>query len=92
MRTAQPAGLPEICKQSLLTSPVTGGQELFVIGKNFMRGTKVYFEEKKEEDVVWSQEAVIDSEHFSNVSSLNELISQLKVVGLHCSCMVMLLL
>lgn len=66
---AQPAGLPEISKKSLDESSVKGGQELFLIGKNFLKGTKVYFQEKDEDTVVWSKEAPLDQEYFQQVSS-----------------------
>ncbi|CAB1313719.1 unnamed protein product [Coregonus sp. 'balchen'] len=36
----QPAGVPEILKKSLHSCSVRGGEELFIIGKNFLKGTK----------------------------------------------------
>ena len=45
-----------------------GGQELFIIGKNFMKGTHVLFEEKQGDQVVWSKEAEIDTDFFQAVS------------------------
>lgn len=42
---AQPAGLPEILKKSLHSSSVGGGEEVFIIGKNFLKDTKVIFQE-----------------------------------------------
>ncbi len=67
---AQPAGQPEICKKSLHKCSVLGGDEEFIIGKNFTKGTKVTFTEKSEDDVtVWSQDAVIDMEYFQPVST-----------------------
>ncbi|KAG7283713.1 hypothetical protein CRUP_034337 [Coryphaenoides rupestris] len=36
----QPAGLPEILKKSLHSCPVRGGEEVFIIGKNFLKDTK----------------------------------------------------
>ena len=45
-----------------------GGQELFIIGKNFLKGTSVYFREKSGDDVTWSKEASYDSEFFHAVS------------------------
>lgn len=41
----QSPGLPEICKKSLIESPASGGQELFIIGKNFQKDAKVVFQE-----------------------------------------------
>lgn len=45
MMTAQPAGLPEILKKSLHSCSAKGGEEVFIIGKNFLKGTKVIFQE-----------------------------------------------
>ena len=39
----QPPGVPEICKKSLDSCSVVGGKELFIIGKNFLKDTKVTF-------------------------------------------------
>lgn len=43
--SAQPAGVPEILKKSLHSCSVAGGEEVFIIGKNFLKGTKVIFQE-----------------------------------------------
>jgi len=43
--TAQPPGVPEICKKSLSACPCTGGMELFVLGKNFLKDTRVVFQD-----------------------------------------------
>ena len=43
--TAQPAGVPEILKKSLHSCCVRGGDEVFIIGKNFLKDTKVVFQE-----------------------------------------------
>lgn len=43
--SAQPAGVPEILKKSLHSCSVRGGEEVFIIGKNFLKGTKVIFQE-----------------------------------------------
>lgn len=45
LHSAQPAGLPEILKKSLHSGSVKGGEEVFIIGKNFLKGTKVIFQE-----------------------------------------------
>jgi len=42
---AQPAGVPEILKKSLHSCSARGGDEVFIIGKNFLKGTKVIFQE-----------------------------------------------
>lgn len=43
--TAQPAGVPEILKKSLHSCSIRGGEEVFIIGKNFLKDTKVIFHE-----------------------------------------------
>ncbi|KTF71711.1 hypothetical protein cypCar_00044099, partial [Cyprinus carpio] len=47
----QPAGVPEILKKSLHSCSVAGGEEVFIIGKNFLKGTKVIFQENSTEKV-----------------------------------------
>lgn len=49
MCTAQPPGIPEICKKSLTSCPCTGGLELFILGKNFLKDTKVVFQLDKDD-------------------------------------------
>ncbi|KAK7873587.1 hypothetical protein R5R35_009287 [Gryllus longicercus] len=41
----QPPGVPEICKKSLSTASCTGGMELFILGKNFLKDTRVVFQQ-----------------------------------------------
>lgn len=65
--TAQPTGAPEISKKSISHCSVKGGEELFIIGKNFTKGTVVYFEEVKNDQAVWSKEADIDQDFFQSV-------------------------
>lgn len=65
---AQPVGAPEISKKSISCCSTKGGEELFIIGKNFMKGTVVVFEEVKDDQVVWSSEADIDLDFFQAVS------------------------
>ena len=70
---AQPIGQPEICKMSLKASSVYGGEELFIIGKNFLRGTKVFFQELSEDEnaaVQWEKESEIDRDYFQPVSDV----------------------
>lgn len=67
---AQPVGQPEICKMSLKESPACGGGEIFIIGKNFLRGTKVFFQELMEEEdgrIEWEKESEIDKDYFQPV-------------------------
>ena len=50
MFLAQPRGQPEIVRKSLERCSVEGNQEMFIIGKNFHRGTKVIFQDSEEPD------------------------------------------
>ncbi|XP_014679270.1 PREDICTED: nuclear factor of activated T-cells 5-like [Priapulus caudatus] len=61
----QPPGQPEICRMSLTESPPEGGHDLFIIGKNFLKGTHIVFIEKDTygEDI-WQAEAAIEKEYF----------------------------
>ncbi|XP_051548321.1 nuclear factor of activated T-cells 5-like isoform X1 [Myxocyprinus asiaticus] len=60
----QPAGVPEILKKSLHSCSVAGGEEVFIIGKNFLKGTKVVFQENSSDESGWQAEAEIDMELF----------------------------
>ncbi|KAM7002679.1 nuclear factor of activated T-cells 5a [Tautogolabrus adspersus] len=60
----QPAGVPEILKKSLHSCTVRGGEEVFIIGKNFLKGTKVIFQENIADDNSWQAEAKIDMDLF----------------------------
>ncbi|XP_073687994.1 nuclear factor of activated T-cells 5a [Garra rufa] len=60
----QPAGVPEILKKSLHSCSVEGGEEVFIIGKNFLKGTKVLFQENSTDESGWQAEAEIDMELF----------------------------
>ncbi|CAG5856032.1 unnamed protein product [Menidia menidia] len=60
----QPAGVPEILKKSLNSCSVRGGEEVFIIGKNFLKDTKVIFHENISDEKSWKAEAEIDMELF----------------------------
>ncbi|XP_078607790.1 uncharacterized protein LOC144879838 isoform X1 [Branchiostoma floridae x Branchiostoma japonicum] len=61
----QPTGQPEILKKSLSSCTVAGGEEMFIIGKNFIKGTQVKFQEISEDcQLIWEAEAEIDKEYF----------------------------
>ncbi|KAJ7986102.1 hypothetical protein DPEC_G00347320 [Dallia pectoralis] len=60
----QPAGVPEILKKSLHSCSVRGGEEVFIIGKNFLKDTKVIFQENVSDETSWKAEAEIDIELF----------------------------
>lgn len=83
---AQPPGIPEICKKSLVSCPAEGGLELFIIGKNFLKDTKVVFQRRKVplggggastsakppslSVIPWEQSVVPDKEYLQQVSSM----------------------
>ncbi|CAB1323086.1 unnamed protein product [Coregonus sp. 'balchen'] len=54
--TLQTTSSPILCMR--------GGEELFIIGKNFLKGTKVIFQENTADDNSWQAEAEIDMELF----------------------------
>ncbi|XP_076011663.1 nuclear factor of activated T-cells 5 isoform X2 [Genypterus blacodes] len=60
----QPAGVPEILKKSLHSCSWRGGEEVFIIGKNFLKDTKVIFHENISDETSWKAEAEIDMELF----------------------------
>lgn len=57
---------------SLNSASTSGGQQLFVIGKNFIKGFQVKFQQLKKGtcDVIWEAEADVDQEFTHNVSRL----------------------
>lgn len=62
----QPPGVPEISKKSLDTCSVLGGKELFIIGKNFLKDTKVSFtryDENKQSKKIWEETVQPDKEY-----------------------------
>lgn len=48
--SAQPPGQPEITKKSLERCAVKGDMEMFIIGRNFHKGTSVIFQDPEEAD------------------------------------------
>lgn len=62
----QPPGVPEICKKSLDCCSVIGGKELFIIGKNFLKDTKVtfvQFDETRQQKKLWEETVQPDKEY-----------------------------
>ncbi|KAG5681545.1 hypothetical protein PVAND_010966 [Polypedilum vanderplanki] len=62
----QPPGTPEICKKSLDSCNALGGKELFIIGKNFLKDTKVTFvqyDEIKPSKKIWEEIIQPDKEY-----------------------------
>ncbi|XP_076470719.1 uncharacterized protein LOC143300724 isoform X2 [Babylonia areolata] len=62
----QPIGQPEISRLSLSELCVNQTNDLFVIGKNFLKGTQIIFREvgMDEKDLKWQSEAEIEVEYF----------------------------
>lgn len=55
----QPPGQPEICKQSLYECSANGGQELFIIGKNFLKDTKIVIQEEDDHgEILWEAKSI----------------------------------
>lgn len=62
----QPPGVPEICKKSLDSCAVIGGKELFIIGKNFLKDTKVTFvrfDDSRQPKKLWEETVQPDKEY-----------------------------
>lgn len=66
----QPPGIPEISKKSLSDYSVKGDVELFIIGKNFLKDTKVLFKEPASDNLgecepnyVWEKCVVPEKEY-----------------------------
>ena len=55
-------GTPEILKMSMVTCSIEGGEELWIIGKNFLKDTEVIFKE----DRSWCEKVKPIKEFFSN--------------------------
>lgn len=72
---AQPPGVPEICKKSLVSCPANGGLELFIIGKNFLKDTRVIFQARRllppaseSYDTIWEESVFPDKEFLQQVN------------------------
>lgn len=62
----QPPGVPEICKKSLDVCSVVGGKELYIIGKNFLKDTKVTFvrfDDSRQAKKLWEEIVQPDKEY-----------------------------
>jgi len=70
--TAQPPGVPEICKKSLSACPCTGGMELFVLGKNFLKDTRVVFQDGDAMlETTWEESVQPDKEFLQQACGLS---------------------
>lgn len=64
--TAQPPGVPEVCRKSLVSCPANGGLELYLLGKNFLKETRVVFR-VSHDGSPWEEEVVPDKEFLQQV-------------------------
>uniref|UniRef100_A0A8C4Q4A9 Nuclear factor of activated T-cells 5 n=2 Tax=Eptatretus burgeri TaxID=7764 RepID=A0A8C4Q4A9_EPTBU len=61
----QPIGTPEILKKSLHRGSASGGEELFLIGKNFLKDIKIIFQECESGGTVsWEAAAEMELDFF----------------------------
>jgi len=58
--------MPEILKVSRTESTCDGGKELFVLGKNFLKDSRVVFQGSG-----WRQEAIPEKEFLQPVRTIN---------------------
>lgn len=64
---AQPPGVPEVCRKSLVSCPATGGLELYLLGKNFLKETRVVFCQRQDNRTHWEEEVTPDKEFLQQV-------------------------
>lgn len=74
--TAQPPGVPEICRKSLSGCPATGGLDLFMIGKNFSKDTRVVFKSirKTSFNTIWEESVAPEQEFLQQVRIISRLL------------------
>lgn len=71
----QPPGTPEICKFSQTECDVKGGKELFLIGKNFLKDTKIIFKGDNWSKICEPDKEYLHSVRFFFLEKLNSLIN-----------------
>lgn len=59
-----------MCRKSLVSCPATGGLELYLLGKNFLKETRVVFCHRQDGRTVWEDEVVPDKEFLQQVGSV----------------------
>lgn len=59
----QPLGTPEVLKKSVSECSTSGGQEMFIIGKNFLKDSKIVWKSTN-----WSKIVEPDKEYLHSVS------------------------
>ncbi|XP_041982828.1 uncharacterized protein LOC121735773 isoform X3 [Aricia agestis] len=57
----QPPGVPEVSRKSLVSCPSSGGLELYLLGKNFLKETRVVFRAHADGHT-WEEEVVPDKD------------------------------
>lgn len=55
---------------SLASYAACGGHELFIVGKNFTKGTEVIFQQPGKSECIWSANGEVDEEFLQPVSVL----------------------
>ena len=87
--TAQPIGQPEISRMSVSEMCVNQTSDLFVIGKNFLKGTQILFQEigADETDIKWQSEAEIEVEYFQQASIRLHLVLIEVRISVWCCCL-----
>nr|XP_053641930.1 LOW QUALITY PROTEIN: nuclear factor of activated T-cells 5-like [Cherax quadricarinatus] len=64
----QPPGVPEICRKSLSKCSVTGGEEMFIFGKNFLKDTLVIFQQNgTKSQPIWEEKVAPDKETLQSI-------------------------
>lgn len=71
--SAQPPGVPEICRKSITSCTVAGGEEMFIFGKNFLKDTVVVFQQNSAKaQPIWEEKVLPDKDSLQPVSSCAE--------------------
>lgn len=66
---AQPPGVPEICRKSISSCSVAGGEEMFIFGKNFLKDTVVVFQQNSAKvQPIWEEKVLPDKDSLQPVS------------------------
>uniref|UniRef100_A0A6P7FP88 Nuclear factor of activated T-cells 5 n=2 Tax=Diabrotica virgifera virgifera TaxID=50390 RepID=A0A6P7FP88_DIAVI len=63
----QPPGIPEISKTSHVSCPASGGLELIILGKNFLKDTRVVFQQYEENRLRWEKTVTPDREFLQQI-------------------------
>lgn len=59
----QPPGVPEICRKSISSCVVSGGEQIFIFGKNFLKDTVVVFQQNgAKTQPIWEEKVLPDKD------------------------------